>query len=130
MKFKNKESIVIRGASTAWPEFTPEAEIVAVLRLTREATVSPRGLVPGEAAPADSADASATAHLDEPLMLLLSASHAAAPRLDSGQAAGNLETWLPLWRSTDSLSLLGESGVLQVGVNDLGWVVYDWIPGP
>ncbi len=33
-------------------------------------------------------------------------------------------------RDFDSLALIGTPGVLQVGVNELGWVVYDWIPGP
>lgn len=46
------------------------------------------------------------------------------------EGPGGLEAWMPLFRSTDSASLLGESGVIRVGVNDLGWVVYDWMPGP
>jgi hypothetical protein len=33
-------------------------------------------------------------------------------------------------RDFDSLRLSGHAGVVQVGVNDLGWVVYDWFPGP
>jgi len=49
---------------------------------------------------------------------------------DLGQTPQGLEVWMPMARSQDSLHLLGESGVLMVGVNDLGWVVYDWTPGP
>lgn len=33
-------------------------------------------------------------------------------------------------RDFDSLSLGSSPGVVRVGVNELGWVVYDWIPGP
>ena len=40
------------------------------------------------------------------------------------------EGLMPLFRSSDSVALLGETGVITVGVNDLGWVVYDWAPGP
>jgi hypothetical protein len=40
------------------------------------------------------------------------------------------EGLMALFRSSDSVSLLGETGVITVGVNDLGWVVYDWAPGP
>jgi hypothetical protein len=40
------------------------------------------------------------------------------------------EGLMPLFRSSDSMPLLGETGVITVGVNDLGWVVYDWAPGP
>jgi hypothetical protein len=47
-----------------------------------------------------------------------------------GQTTNGLEMWMPLTRSRDSLNLLGESGVMVVGVNELGWVVYDWVPGP
>lgn len=47
-----------------------------------------------------------------------------------GQTASGLEVWTPLLRSGDSLNLLGGSGVVLVGVNELGWVVYDWVPGP
>jgi len=43
---------------------------------------------------------------------------------------GDLEAPALQFRSFDSLPLLGESGVIRVGVNDLGWVVYDWAPGP
>jgi hypothetical protein len=41
-----------------------------------------------------------------------------------------LGTGLQGLREFDSLRLTGHAGVLQVGVNDLGWVVYDWFPGP
>jgi hypothetical protein len=47
-----------------------------------------------------------------------------------GQTPSGLEVWMPLLRSADSLDLLGGSGVVLVGVNELGWVVYDWVPGP
>jgi len=47
-----------------------------------------------------------------------------------GQTPSGLEVWTPLLRSGDSLNLLGGSGVVLVGVNELGWVVYDWVPGP
>ncbi len=47
-----------------------------------------------------------------------------------GHTPSGLEMWMPLSRNRDSLDLLGESGVMLVGVNELGWVVYDWIPGP
>lgn len=46
-----------------------------------------------------------------------------------GSMAGP-EGLMALFRSSDSVSLLGETGVITVGVNDLGWVVYDWAPGP
>lgn len=45
-------------------------------------------------------------------------------------STGSLEGLMPLFRSSDSMPLLGETGVITVGVNDLGWVVYDWAPGP
>lgn len=36
-----------------------------------------------------------------------------------------------LWtRLHDSAALPGTPAVLKVGVNDLGWVVYEWAPGP
>jgi hypothetical protein len=44
--------------------------------------------------------------------------------------ASSLEAWVPVQRSYDSIRLLGDTGVLTVGVHDLGWVVYDWVPGP
>lgn len=47
-----------------------------------------------------------------------------------GQTPSGLEVWTPLLRSGDSLNLLGGPGVVLVGVNELGWVVYDWVPGP
>jgi hypothetical protein len=47
-----------------------------------------------------------------------------------GQTPSGLEVWTPLLRSADSLNLLGGSGAVLVGVNELGWVVYDWVPGP
>lgn len=53
------------------------------------------------------------------------------PGDDEGEGGpSGLEMWMPLSRSSDSLNLLGESGVILVGVNELGWVVYDWVPGP
>ncbi|MFM8795507.1 MAG: hypothetical protein ACKOFK_01915 [Betaproteobacteria bacterium] len=47
-----------------------------------------------------------------------------------GQTPSGLEVWTPVLRSGDSLNLLGGPGVVLVGVNELGWVVYDWVPGP
>lgn len=47
-----------------------------------------------------------------------------------GQTPLGLEAWAPVLRSGDSLNLLGGPGVVLVGVNELGWVVYDWVPGP
>jgi len=35
----------------------------------------------------------------------------------------------PLWDRDGRLPPHG-AGVITIGVNDLGWVVYDWTPGP
>lgn len=50
----------------------------------------------------------------------------ATPPIDPAFVGPSLEGL----RDFDSLRLTGHAGVVQVGVNDLGWVVYDWFPGP
>ena len=123
MKFKTKGLMVIQGGSIGSTAFTPNADIdaTALLRIQTPAGTPPGGPVgvPGGGA--------ATAGA---LMVLLSAPPVGPRNPESGHAASNLESWWPLFRSTDSLDLLGESGVMRVGINDLGWVVYDWAPGP
>ena len=133
MRFNNKELMVIRGGSIASPEFTPQAEGVttALLRLTREAPGQSEESIGAEVLRYDGTPAEWSTRASPGAEMPLQAAWRASPsQPDAAGAAVSLETWVPLWRSTDSLRLLGESGVLQVGVNDLGWVVYDWIPGP
>jgi hypothetical protein len=133
MRFNTKELMVIRGGSIASPEFTPQAEGVAtaLLRFTREAHGQPKESSRAEVLRFDGTSAEWTVSASFGDEMVLQAAWRASPSQPEGAgAAMSLETWVPLWRSTDSLRLLGESGVLQVGVNDLGWVVYDWIPGP
>ena len=126
MKFKTNDLMVIHGGSVAAPEFKPQMSLRPLVVEDRsQGSASAMLRFPSEVFP--SGDAPPT-----------QASDAGDPQAMAGQGgaaaqwvwATSLDVWMPLFRSTDSACLLGEGGVLKVGVNDLGWVVYDWIPGP
>lgn len=126
MKFKTRETMVIRGDAqerpAAWGD-DAHPLVSAVLRVSPQQAWGTAGegrTAEGRAEP-------------EPTHLLT----ISVPRPDGAPApVGHLaldtapESWIPLGRDFDSLQLPPSAGILFVGVNELGWVVYDWTPGP
>lgn len=123
MKFSDHEPMVIKGSALAQPWVSAQKGMPALLRV----------MVGHANGIQDLAQAGPAAVSAQPTHVLTAASLCAAepdPQPHALQFNGAIESWMPLSKDYDSLRLLSDAGLLIVGTNDLGWVVYDWIPGP
>lgn len=126
MKFKITDLMVIKGGAVAAPDFNSDKPLRPLAHHDRQEGGVPAMLI--------TASEGIAADDTQPTQGPDVANHPSAVGQGAAVAqwvwAASLDVWTPLFRSTDSACLLGQGGVLKVGVNDLGWVVYDWIPGP
>ena len=123
MKFKQEEPMVIKGSAMAQPGVAASTGVSAVMRV----------MVGSADSGVDQGLAVATAAHPQPIHALVSVAQGQGVPAHQPSAMvfnGAIESWMPLPREYDSLRLLPDAGLLLVGTNDLGWIVYDWIPGP
>jgi hypothetical protein len=112
MKYKRQDFILIKGGSA-----TQVPGSVEPLRTDQSEVPSSASQIPS--APTAAMDCSA--HIP------WAAVQQDAPAFHDPSISGAALHGL---REFDSFRMTGDAGVVQVGVNDLGWVVYDWVPGP
>lgn len=112
MKYKRQDFILIKGGSA--PNVPGSVE-----PLRTDPSEAPSSASPIPSTP--------TAAMDRSAHLLWASVQQDAPASNDPSI---LCAVLHGLREFDSLRLTGHAGVVQVGVNDLGWVVYDWFPGP